>query len=65
MKVIKRHALRKRLVDVKKKVSIFFMVQPLIRSSRTDFLLAFVNLIEFNILTGNHIVYLSRYVLLC
>lgn len=59
MKVIKRHALQRRLTDFKKKDSIFFMVQPLI-SSRIGFLLAFVNPIEFNILTSNHTVRLSR-----
>ena len=51
-------------MDIKKKDSIFFRVQPLTRSSRIGFLLAFVNLIEFSILTGNHIVYVLRDVLL-
>lgn len=64
MKVIKRHALQKRLMDIKKKDSIFFRVQPLTRSSRIGFLLAFVSLIEFSILTGNYIVYVLRDVLL-
>ena len=60
MKVIKRHALQKRLVDIKKKDSLFFMVQPLTRSSRIAFLSAFVSLTEFNILTGDHVVRLSE-----
>lgn len=64
MKVIKRHALQERLVSVRKKVSIFLMVQPLTRSNIIGFLLASVSLIAFNILTGNHIVCLSRDVLL-
>lgn len=60
MKVIKRHALQKRLVDIKKKDSFLFLVQPLTRSSKTAFLSAFVSLTEFNILTGDHIVHLSE-----
>ena len=60
MKVIKRHALQKRPVDIKKKDSVFFMVQPLTTSSRFAFLSAFVSLTEFNILTGDHIDCLSK-----
>lgn len=56
MKVIKRHALQKRFADFKKKDSLFFMGQPWTRSSRIGFLLDFVNLIEFNVLTSNHVV---------
>lgn len=44
---------RKGLQTLKRKDSIFFMLQPLI-NSRIGFLLAFVYPVEFNILISNH-----------